>query len=223
LSNMRDIAIRRIMTPDPLTIGPDDSVASAKKLLESHAIHHLPVVENGVLIGMLSTSDFLKLHILRERPLALETVKVSQIMEAEPVTLDISADLIDVATKLGEGSFHALPVVEPGNLLVGIVTSTDLINHLLMQIPRGDGSLREPPGPEAKSRISDADMTEANRQAKASLDSGASDKLPRAFLQLRDENRLLKEVCKAAELYLRSGLAEREHSVLQQRLSELRR
>lgn len=174
------------MTPDPITVGPDDSAASASGLLESHAIHHLPVVENGVLIGMLSTSDFLKLHVLRERPRAFEAIPVRRIMEPDPVTLDVSADLIDVATKLREGYFHALPVVKQGNVLVGIVTSTDLINHLLMQIPRGDGSLREQPQSEAKYR-------------------------------------LLNAVYKAAEQYMRSGLAEHEHSVLQKRLLDLHR
>jgi len=209
------------MTPNPLTIGPGDTAAMAKALLESEGIHHLPVVENGVLIGMLSSSDFLKLHVLRKRPRALEAIKVSRLMEAEPVTLDVSADLIDVATKLGQGSFHALPVVEPGNVLVGIVTSTDLINHLLMQIPGGDGSLREQPRTEPATRVSDDDITTAIRLAKHTLDSGTTSKLAEAVLHLRDENRLLKEVCKAAELYLRSGLAEREHSTLQKRLADV--
>jgi len=139
---MRDIAINRIMTTDPLTIRPDESVATAKELLESNGIHHLPVVENGVLVGILSSSDFLKLHVLRERSQAMSAITVSQVMEAEPVTLDVSADLVDVARKLSEAGFHSLPVVEAGNVLVGIVTSTDLINHLLRQVPRSDGRPR---------------------------------------------------------------------------------
>ena len=132
------------MTTDPLTVRPDESVATAKELLESNGIHHLPVVENGVLVGILSSSDFLKLHVLTERSEAMAAITVSQIMEAEPVTLDVSADLVDVARKLSEAGFHSLPVVEEGNVLVGIVTSTDLINHLLRQVPRSDGSLRQP-------------------------------------------------------------------------------
>lgn len=143
MRQMQDIAINRIMTTDPLTVGPDESVADAKELLESNAIHHLPVVVDGILVGILSSSDFLKLHILRERTKALEAIKVSQIMEPEPVTLDVFADLVDVASKLSEGGFHAVPVVEADNVLVGIVTSTDLINHLLRQVPRSDGSPHE--------------------------------------------------------------------------------
>jgi CBS domain-containing membrane protein len=219
---MRDIAISRIMTPDPLTVGPDDTVAAAKILLDSRDIHHLPVVEDGALVGMLSTSDFLKLNVLRERPRALEAIKVRRIMEAEPVTLEISADLIDVATRLSDGSFHALPVVESGNVLVGIVTSTDLINHLLMQVPSGDGSLREVPAG-LSGRAKDVDITAAVRLARETLDSGTASQLADAVLRLHDENRLLKEVYEAAELYLRSGQAEHEHGALQKRLTDVQR
>ncbi len=132
------------MTTDPLTIGPGESVAVAKALLKSNGIHHLPVVENGVLVGIMSSSDLMKLHVLRDKAEALDAIKVSQVMEPEPVTLDVFADLVDVARKLSEGGFHSLPVVEADNVLVGIVTSTDLINHLLRQVPRSDGGLHEP-------------------------------------------------------------------------------
>lgn len=135
---MREIAIRRVMTSNPTTVGPDDTAAQARKVIESNGIHHLPVVVDGKLVGILSSSDFLKLHVLRGQPEALEAVQVHQIMEADPVTLDTSADLIDVAAKLTEGGFHAVPVVEEDGTLVGIVTSSDLINHLLMQVPRGN-------------------------------------------------------------------------------------
>ena len=217
---MRDIAINRIMTIDPATVGPDDSVAHAIETLESHGIHHLPVVEDGVLVGIMSSSDLLKLHILRERPEALAAIKVSQIMESDPVTLDVFADLIDVARKLGEGAFHALPVVEADNVLVGIVTSSDLVNHLLMQIPRGDGSIHVPRAAGPKQRVTDADIAAAIHQAKEAVAGDGSDRMSEVLLYLREQNRMLQGVCQAAELYMRSGHAEREHSVLIKRLAD---
>lgn len=220
---MRDIAINRIMTADPSTVQPDDSVATAKELLESQCIHHLPVVEDGTLVGILSSADLLKLHILRERPVALAAIKVSQIMEAEPVTLDVFADLVDVASKLSEGGFHALPVVEADNVLVGIVTSSDLINHLLRQVPRSDGSLHEQELPEPGSRATDAVLTSTLRTAKSAVQSGRDDPMAQALLHLTEQNRLLKDVSKAAELYLRSGHGEHEHSVLVKTLDDLQR
>ena len=220
---MRDIAISRIMTTDPSTVGPGDSVAAAKHTLESRDINHLPVVEGAKLIGILSSSDLMKLHLVKEKTGALEAIKVSQIMEAEPITLETSADLVDVAVKLSEGGFHALPVVEPDDTLVGIVTSTDLVNHLLMQIPRGDGSLREPKKADSADHVSDADLTSTMRRAKALKEKGVDNKAADVLLHLREQNRLLKEVCKAAELYMRSGHAEREHSVLIKSLDDVQR
>lgn len=220
---MRDIAINRIMTTDPVTVGPNVSVAVARELLELNGIHHLPVVEDGVLVGILSSSDLLKLHVLRRRKQALEAITVSQVMEADPVTLDVFADLIDVATKLSEGGFHALPVVEADNVLVGIVTSTDLINHLLRQVPRGDESVRVRVEPEPGARATDATLTASLRIAKESLRSGKDDPIAASLMHLTEENRMLKEVSKAAELYMRSGHGEHEHSVLIKSLADLQR
>ena len=224
---MRDIAINRIMTTDPVTIGPDASAATAIELFESRDIHHLPVVVDGVLTGILSSTDLLKLHILRERPEALAAIRVSQIMVPDPVTLDVFADLIDVAKALSDGSFHALPVVETDNVLVGIVTSSDLVNHLLMQIPQGDSSLQESKQ-ESKQEgqagtVSDAELAAALRQARASVDSGQPSELAEVLLYLREQNRLLRDASKAAELYMRSGHGEHEHAVLVKALAEVQR
>lgn len=220
---MRDIAINRIMTTDPVTTGPYDSVASAIELLESRDIHHLPVVEDGVLVGILSSTDLLKLHILRERPEALAAIRVSQIMVPDPVTLDVFADLIDVAKALSDGSFHALPVVEADNVLVGIVTSSDLVNHLLMQIPRGDDSLLEKKRNGQVGQVSDAELASVLRLAKASVDSNQPSRMAEVLLYLREQNRLLRDVSQAAELYMRSGHGEREHAVLVKALEEVQR
>ena len=220
---MRDIAINRIMTPDPITVGPNDTAAKAREILQSRDIHHLPVVEDGVLTGIFSATDLFKLHPLRDRPGALESVKVSQVMDPEPITLDIHSDLIDVATLLNTGAFHALPVVDSDNVLVGIVTTTDLINHLLMQIPRGASGSPEKRDRRKASRVSDADIASALRLAKAELESGRPGTTAEVVVFLREQNRLLKEVCTAAEHYMRSGHAEREHSMLVRALDAVER
>ena len=220
---MRDIAINRIMTIDPVTTKPTDSAGSAMELLASLDIHHLPVVEDGVLVGMLSSADLLKLHVLKERPNALAAIQVSQIMVADPITLDVFADLIDVARALSDGSFHALPVVEADNVLVGIVTSTDLVNHLLMQIPRGDESVKEPEAGQVGGQVDDAELAEALQQAKERVASGQPDRVAEVLLYLRVQNRLLRSVSTAAELYMRSGHGEHEHAVLIKALEDVRR
>jgi CBS domain-containing protein len=220
---MRDIAINRIMTPNPICVRPHDTVESARKILRSQDIHHLPVVEDGVLVGIFSASDLFKLYPFKDRQSAFDATRVSQVMDPEPVTLDVFSDLIKVATVLNTGSFHALPVVESENVLVGIVTTTDLINHLLMQIPRGDGSDTEENDRRRAARVTDADLVSTMRLARATLESGKPSKMAEVVIFLREQNRLLKVVCKAAEHYMRSGHAEREHSVLMKALDEVER
>ncbi len=132
---MRDFPIDRIMTPDPATVGPQDSIIHARRLLDTNFIHHLPVVEGGRLVGMVSTTDLLKLHLLDDHLSIYERVTVDQIMETNLVVLQKGATLRDAAEKLCMGHFHALPVVDRRRHLLGIVTTSDLIAELLKVLP----------------------------------------------------------------------------------------
>lgn len=187
---MRDTPIVRIMTTDPITIASTDSVADARALFESSNIHHLPVVDDGKLAGIVSSADLLKLFLIDQRAELLANARVRQIMEVCPVTLDARATLREAAEKLQVGSFHALLVIDEKRRLVGIVTSGDLMAALVKALPVGDGSIIEAP--------------EQN------------------LAELIEDNQKLKAVCQAAELYIRSGHGEREHSVLVKRLADAR-
>jgi len=132
---MRDIPIEQMMTPDPATISPQSSAAEARRLLNSNFINHLPVVEGDRLVGVVSSSDLLKLHLLDDTLTMFARATVDQIMETNLVVLADSATLREAAEKLSMGNFHALPVVNKKRRLVGIVTSSDLINELLNELP----------------------------------------------------------------------------------------
>ncbi len=184
---MRNTFIDRVMTTDPVTIGPSDSVARARQQLEAGGIHHLPVVADGRLVGMVSTADLLKLYMLDDVRDVESNMTVDQIMAGDPMTLDVGSTLRDAAETLSAGAFHALPVIDGHGHLAGIVTSTDMVAYLLKQIPVGDGTLSEP---------FDGDV----------------------FARLQ----ALEKVYDAAERFLRSGMAAREHTVLTKRLDEAR-
>lgn len=140
---MRDLPIDRIMTPDPATVGPQDSIIQARRLLDTNFIHHLPVVEGGRLVGIVSSSDLLKLHLLDDHLSIYERVTVDQIMETNVVVIEAGSTLRDAAEKLCMGHFHALPVVDRRRHLVGIVTASDLIGELLKSLPASAQGLHE--------------------------------------------------------------------------------
>jgi CBS domain-containing protein len=128
---MRDIPIVQVMTPDPATVSPQTSVAEARRLLNSNVINHLPVVEGGRLVGIVSSSDFLKLHLLDGMLQFVSDATVNQIMETNVIVVNKNATLGDAAEKLSVGGFHALPVIDRKRRLVGMVTSSDLIGVLV--------------------------------------------------------------------------------------------
>lgn len=134
---MKDQPISRIMTPDPLTVEPQTTAAEAFRRMREAGCHHLPVVEAGEVVGMLAVADLVKALIpplTRPEPLTghalLEARTVESVMSRRLVMLPQQATLLDAVRELARGDFHALPVVAPGNVLAGIVTSTDLVEAL---------------------------------------------------------------------------------------------
>lgn len=57
------LTVRKIMTTDVMTIGPDDRVVEAAALMLEHKVSGLPVVENGTLIGIITESDIFRMLI----------------------------------------------------------------------------------------------------------------------------------------------------------------
>lgn len=130
--------VSTIMTSQLITIGPDDPVKLAKENFDVNLIHHLPVLENEELVGILSTSDLL--HFLRyldkdsQEPylndLRLKNYKVGEIMQKEIVTVDVDDSIRAVLEVFQQNLFRALPVMRNG-ALAGIVSTHDIINGLI--------------------------------------------------------------------------------------------
>lgn len=129
--------ISTIMTKNPVIVSPDDSLQTAHEIFDTFNIHHIPVVHQGELVGMLAKSDF----SLFKRGLNDETVdlllvdvrlnnyKVSSLMTRKIAKLDAD-DRINVALEVFKiNMFHAMPVME-ANRVVGIITTHDIIKHL---------------------------------------------------------------------------------------------
>ena len=131
---MHDIAIDKVMTSDPATVSPQSGAAEVRRLLESNVIHHLPVVEGDRLVGIVSSSDLLKLHLLDDTMALFTRATVDQIMETNVTVLGKNSTLREAVEKLSMGNFRALPVVDRKRRLLGIVTSTDLMNELMLRL-----------------------------------------------------------------------------------------
>lgn len=129
--------ISKVMSTSPISVHEGEPVSTVKKIIEEQGIHHVPVVSGGKLVGIISWSDLLRVSFGefgnqdgRQLDALLDhTYTVTGLMSANPVSVSMHGTVRDAARILGEGNFHALPVVD-GDKLVGIVTSTDLIRFL---------------------------------------------------------------------------------------------
>ena len=124
------------MTEGPVALSPGRPVIDAHALMSEHGVRHLPVVEDGRLVGLISDRDLQRLAPLRDmrKQSSLDVIfetPVSRIMTRPPLlTVGPAAPLAEAARLLIEGNVHALPVVE-GERLVGIITSHDLVRALV--------------------------------------------------------------------------------------------
>ncbi|NRD23222.1 CBS domain-containing protein [Winogradskyella litoriviva] len=133
--------ISAIMTKDIIALNRDDDLEKAEILFKRHKIRHIPVVKEEVVIGMLSYTDLLRISFadaVDETETEVDTLvynmfTIDQVMAKNLVTVAPDNTIKEVAEVLAKKEFHALPVVDKG-LLVGIVTTTDLINYLIKQL-----------------------------------------------------------------------------------------
>ncbi|NDY43276.1 CBS domain-containing protein [Dissulfurirhabdus thermomarina] len=124
------------MTRDPVAVGPDLSIAEARSILASRDFRHLPVVEaGGRLVGVVTDRDLRSAYpstVLPEdrRRAALAEVErtpVRRVMSPDPAVLSPLSTLDDALVLLDRLRVGALPVVEIGGRLVGILSIRDLI------------------------------------------------------------------------------------------------
>jgi CBS domain-containing protein len=114
--------VRDVMTPDPRTVTPNDSIQAAAQIMREEDTGIVPVVENGRLAGVVTDRDIVTRAVARGMP---PTERVGQVATAviEAVTPDVSTR--EAARIMGEHQVRRLPVVENGRL-VGIVSLGDL-------------------------------------------------------------------------------------------------
>lgn len=133
------VPVSKIMSTDLVTLTPKQSLYDAEKLFNKYNIRHIPVVEGERIVGIISRSDLLRISYVdvNETEDAVESVvydayTIPQVMTRVPVTIESDTTIKEAAEILARHSFHSIPVVDQGKL-VGIVTTTDLINYLLEQ------------------------------------------------------------------------------------------
>jgi CBS domain-containing protein len=146
--------VRQIMTADPVTVAPDASVEEVVRLMRTHELPGLPVVDgDGGLLGIVTESDLVigddegDLHIphyieLFGGMVFLESLRgfearlkkaaaasARDMMTADPVTVEADDPVRKAARLIADSGHNRLPVIDGGRL-VGVVTRVDVLGAL---------------------------------------------------------------------------------------------
>lgn len=133
-------SIDAIMSTNVITVTSSATLAEARTLLHDNRIHHLPVVDDDALVGILSLTNVLAAtdSFLRDDSSRIHAtgIVVSEVMVRDVATVDVRASLRQAALFLEKHQIGCLPVMN-NNELIGIITGTDFVAvaiNLLEQI-----------------------------------------------------------------------------------------
>ena len=131
------VAITRLMSPSPVTVEPDDTLATVKEIFDRLKFHHLPVVEDYKLVGLISDRDLLKAlspHLgsaaETARDLATLNRRVHQVMGRNPVSLPATATVWDAVRVFNRDGVSCIPIVDERHRPLGILSWRDVMGAL---------------------------------------------------------------------------------------------
>jgi acetoin utilization protein AcuB len=132
------LLVENWMNPDVITVDADDSMLDAIKILKEHNIRHLPVLEKGKLVGIVTDRDLkraspsdataLEAH---ELLYLVANIKVREIMTRNPITVPYNFTIEEAAQILLEAKISGMPVIDKNGDVIGTITQTDLFKVLI--------------------------------------------------------------------------------------------
>lgn len=132
--------VNEIMTTKVITIGMDDTLGQIQKLFGKHKFHHVLIVEDAELIGVISDRDILKeispyINTLSEDSRARKTLtkKAHQIMTRNPITVEPDILVEDAASIMLTKNISCLPVVSSSGKMEGILSLKDILNFYIQR------------------------------------------------------------------------------------------
>jgi len=140
---MTDPSIDKFMTRAPHTIGHNQTLAQAHRVMREFAIRHMPVLEGGKLVGILSQRDLHLIETLRD--VDPEEVEVNEAMTQETFAVGPRTPLREVAAEMAANKYGCAVVID-ANRVVGVFTTGDALGALAALLDReralrGDGGL----------------------------------------------------------------------------------
>jgi CBS domain-containing membrane protein len=136
MKNGKEGVAREIMMGSPVTLTPDDTLDLANDVISLGRIRHIPVMDGGKLVGLLSERDLIgaaanRIFGLKQksRSALLKAELIKNVMKKRVVTVAPETPIKELARLMAEKKIGCVPVVDNGTL-VGLVTTTNVLRYL---------------------------------------------------------------------------------------------
>jgi CBS domain-containing protein len=239
--------VDQVMSQVALSLDLNQTVGAALDLLATRPCHHLPVLSGRKVIGLLTPSDLMNhdgssdtgagvINVLKG------SVKLAKLLRRTAITIEPHASLADAARMMIANAVHALPVVDAQEHLLGIITSTDVMNAALRVESRdsaappeeravdtlpehtGTGAPPERSLESSELQMSDTRFDLAVAAAKESIEQGQDGQdIAQALLLSQRRCTVLDRVLVNADRYLHAGEDPPLHAALIKAVAEAKR
>jgi len=126
------VAIQAVMTTQPITVGRNETLETAHELMRRHGCRHLPVLEHGELVGVVTQRDLYLLETIAGVDLSED--RVDDAMSVDAYAVPPEAPLAEVSAHMAANRYGCAVVIERGRV-IGIFTTTDALRALGVLAP----------------------------------------------------------------------------------------
>jgi CBS domain-containing protein len=210
-----------VMTEAVLSIEVSAPAGEILRFFSEYPVHHLPVVDEARVVGMLSSADVLKLESLLPKgrdPIEYLSwrFRIDQLMRQPAITVRSEESIERAASLMAKHGIHALPVTNARQKLIGIVTTTDIMNAVLHPKPRGAAPAAASARTSARSTTPSASQMQSALSLAAAACDGEDDKsqIARALLDACSRLKQLEALRCWADRYVHLRQDEYLHGAL---------
>jgi CBS domain-containing membrane protein len=136
MKNGKEGVVREIMMGSPVTLKPEDTLDLANDIISLGRIRHIPVVEDGRLVGLLSERDLMGAAATtifglkqKSKSALLKSVLIKDVMKKKVVTVKPDTPIKEAVHLMKEKTIGCVPVMNKG-ALVGLITTTDILRYV---------------------------------------------------------------------------------------------
>lgn len=144
--------VRDLMTEEVITLNAASRLVSAEEIMGLRRVRHLPCVEDGRFVGLITHRDLLRAYLPTattvERAIYASKTKVRDYMHTDVTTVTADTDVAQAARLLRTRKYGCLPVIDQSGKLVGVITDADFL--LLAEVVIG---MMEDEGPARMAQV----------------------------------------------------------------------